>query len=179
MLSRSYRRTNRTQEAAAAASVGEAVVAQEQGQTAVAEQQLQEALPNLAQPGLQATVVGELGEIAQSRNDWTSASARFAESYRLREQAVEAAPNSGSAAGLEADAQQLVIALDRSGRTREACERLRQAQEAHDVAAPDQELLDRCQRLLRTPLRTRVELSPQLQRQRTLDQRVTPAPTTP
>lgn len=179
MLSRSYRRTNRTQEAAAAASVGEAVVAQEQGQTAVAEQRLQEALPNLAQPGLQATVVGELGEIAQSRNDWTSASARFAESYRLREQAVQAAPNSGSAAGLEANAQQLVIALDRSGRTREACERLRQAQEAHDVAAPDQELLDRCQRLLRTPLRTRVELSPQLQRQRTIDQRVTPAPTTP
>jgi|CXWL01.1.fsa_nt_gi tetratricopeptide (TPR) repeat protein len=176
MLSRSYRRTNRVQEAAAAATVSEAVEAQAQGDTAAAEQQLQEALPNLQTPALQATVVGELGQIAERRNDWTSASARFAESYRLREQAAAAAPNSPTAdAGLEANAQQLVIALDRSGRTREACERLRQAQEAHDVAAPDQELLNRCQTQFRTQLRPRVELAPQLQRQRIAPQRTAPA----
>jgi hypothetical protein len=75
---------------------------------------------------------------------------------------------------LEADAQQLVRALDRSGRTQEACEQLRQAQEAHDVAAPDQELLERCRRL-RVPLRQRVELAPQL-RVRSDAQTVAPAP---
>jgi hypothetical protein len=109
-------------------------------------------------------VVSELGQLAEQRNDDTSASARFAEAYRLREQAAAAAPSSAAGEALQADAQQLVRALDRSGRSREACERLRQAQETHDVAAPDQELLERCQRVLRAPLRQRVELAPQLRR---------------
>jgi hypothetical protein len=172
MLSRSYARANRGAEAQAAATVSEGVEAQNAGQDAVAEQRLQEALPNLSTPQLRAPVVSELGQIAESRNDWTSASARFAEAYRLREQTAEAAPNSAAAEVLQADAQQLVRALDRSGRTREACERLRQAQEEHDVAAPDQELLERCRRLYRVQLRPDVQLAPTL-RQRT----ITPAPT--
>ncbi|MEZ6023534.1 MAG: hypothetical protein R3C16_09045 [Hyphomonadaceae bacterium] len=166
MLSRSYDRTNRDREAAAAAQVSEAVEAQNQGQDAVAEQQLQQALPMLTAPEVRAPVVSELGAIAETRGDWTSASARFAESYRIREAAAASAPNSAAAEGLEANAQQLVRALDRSGRTRDACEQLRQAQEAHDVAAPDQETLDRCQRVLSVPLRNRVELAPQLRVQR-------------
>ncbi len=193
MLSRSYRRTNNDSAAQAAETVSQAVQAEASGDTAAAEAQLQEAAPALPDASLQASVVNQLGEIAVQRNDWTSASARFAQSYRLREQVVAAQPNAPSdGAALEANAQQLVVALDRSGRTREACERLRQAQEAHDVAAPDQEILDRCQREFSTRLQPRVELSPQLQRegtvlrrapstnlQRAPVERVAPAPATP
>jgi hypothetical protein len=178
MLSRSYQRTNRPAEAAAAATVSDAVEAQNEGDTAAAEQQLQQALPNLTTPALRAPVVSQLGQIAEQRNDFTSASARYAEAYRLREQSAGEQPAAGAQIALQADAQQLVRALDRSGRTREACERLRQAQEAHDVAAPDQELLDRCQTQFRTPLREQVAVSPAL-RQRTIapvQREVTPAP---
>ncbi|HET9231180.1 MAG TPA: toll/interleukin-1 receptor domain-containing protein [Vitreimonas sp.] len=167
MLSRSYNRTNRSTEAQAAETVSQAVEAQNQGNAAAAEQGLQQALPNLTAPAIRAPVVSQLGQIAETRNDYTSASARYAEAYRLREQSAGEQPAAGAQLALEADAQQLVRALDRSGRTREACERLRQAQEAHDVAAPDQELLTRCQTQFRVELRDRVEVSPVL-RQRVI-----------
>jgi hypothetical protein len=182
MLSRSYRRTNRTEAAEGAAIVSQAVEAQSQGQTEAAEQQLQQALPALrAAPEVAAPVASELGEIAQRRNDWGAASARYAEAYRAREQAAQQQPNAPEAAtqALQADAQQLVIALDRSGRTREACERLRQAQEAHDVAAPEEGLLERCQQQFRTQLRPRVELAPRLRTQQVApapEQRTAPSP---
>lgn len=177
MLSRSYGRTNRGEEAEAAAIVSEAVVMQNQGDDAGAEQQLQRALPRLRAPALRAPVVSQLGEIAESRDDWTSASARFAEAYRLREQSAEQQPSAGAQIAMQADAQQLVRALDRSGRTREACERLRQAQEAHGVAAPDQDLLDRCRELYRVQLQPRVELAPTLrERAITQERRLAPTP---
>ncbi|MBY0567768.1 MAG: toll/interleukin-1 receptor domain-containing protein [Hyphomonadaceae bacterium] len=160
MLSRSYERVNRDGEARAAAQVSEGVAAQATGDTAAAEQQLQNALPQL-NATVAAPVASELGDIAVRREDWTGASARYERAYRLREQSAEAAPNSAAAAEIDADAQQLVIALDRSGRTREACERLQQAQTEHDTAAPDQELLERCQRL-RVQLRSDVLLAPQV-----------------
>lgn len=170
MLARSYQRTERPEEANAAAMVGQAVVEQQQGRSDVAERYLQGALSNITAPDLRASVSTRLGEIAESRNDWASATQRYQESYELRERSVQAQPNSPAAAGLAANAQQLIIALDRSGRTREACERLREAQQSHDVAAPDQELLERCQRLLRAPLQPRVELAPQLREQRAITQ---------
>ena len=162
MLSRSYSRANRGGEAEAAETVSQAMEAQNQGNAAEAEQGLQRALPSLTAPTLRAPVISQLGQIAETRNDYTSASARYAEAYRLREQSAGDQPAAGAQLALEADAQQLVRALDRSGRTREACERLRQAQEAHDVAAPDQELLTRCQTQFRVQLRDRVEVSPVL-----------------
>lgn len=177
MLSRSYARTDRAVEAAAAAQVSEGVEAQNAGQTAEAETQLQEALPQLA-PQVAAPVASELGEIAVARQDWSGASARFGHAYRLRENTAEGAPDSPAAQALQADAQQLVIALERSGRTRESCEALRQAQQEHDVAAPDQATLDRCQRVLRAPLRNRVELAPTL-RPRPEAVQIAPAPATP
>lgn len=161
MLSRSYERVNRGGEARAAAQVSEGVEAQAAGNTAAAEQQLQSALPQL-NATVAAPVASELGDIAVQREDWTGASARYERAYRLREQSAEAAPNSAAATEIDADAQQLVIALDRSGRTREACERMRQAQTEHDTAAPDQELLERCQRL-RVQLRPEVQLAPRVQ----------------
>ncbi|MBX3430498.1 MAG: toll/interleukin-1 receptor domain-containing protein [Hyphomonadaceae bacterium] len=178
MLSRSYQRTNRAGEAEAAAQVSEGVAAQNAGDTAAAEQQLQRALPQLTAPELRAPVASELGQIAEARGDFTAASARFSQAYSAREQVAQATPDSASAGEIQADAQQLVRALDRSGRTREACERLRQAQEQHDVAAPDAELLQRCQRLYRTNLRNDVQLAPQLQ-SRAIQVRpeVTPTPT--
>jgi tetratricopeptide (TPR) repeat protein len=178
MLSRSYNRLNRDVEAAAAAQVSEGVEAGNAGNTAVAEQNLQEALPRLSSPQLRAPVASELGAIAEQRGDYSAASARFSQAYTAREQVVEAAPNSAAAGEIDADAQQLVRALDRSGRTREACERLRQAQQEHDVAAPDQELLTRCQTQFRTQLRNDVQLAPVLrQRAITVEPRITPAPT--
>jgi hypothetical protein len=70
-----------------------------------------------------------------------------------------------------------VLSLDRSGRTREACERLRQAQQQHNVATPDEGLLERCRRLYSTQLRPEVQLDPQvrIRRDATQVQRV-PAP---
>lgn len=178
MLSRSYGRANRSADAAAAAQVSEGVEAQNAGNTAQAEQQLQQALPRLTSPQLRAPVASELGVIAETRGDFSTASTRFTEAYRAREQVAEAAPNSAAADVLQADAQQLVRALDRSGRTREACERLRQAQQEHDVAAPDQELLERCRTLFRMQLRNDVQLAPQLRRSTVIaPQRTTPAPT--
>jgi len=178
MLSRSYQRLNRGAEASAAAQVSEGVEAQNAGNTAEAEQQLQQALPQLTSPELRAPVASELGQIAEQRGDFNAASARFSQAYTAREQVAAEAPSSAAAESIDADAQQLVRALDRSGRTREACDRLRQAQQAHDVAAPDQELLDRCQRLFRTPLRNDVQLSPELrQRSIRVQPQVTPVPT--
>jgi tetratricopeptide (TPR) repeat protein len=178
MLSRSYSRVNRSAEAEAAAQVSEGVEAQNAGNTAEAEATLQQALPQLTAPQLRAPVASELGQIAEERGDFTAASARFSQAYTAREQVAEAAPNSAAAAELQADAQQLVRALDRSGRTREACDRLRQAQEQHDVSAPDQELLQRCQREFRTTLRDDVRLAPQLQRRSIeVTPRITPTPT--
>jgi tetratricopeptide (TPR) repeat protein len=136
------------------------VQAQAAGDNAGAEQQLQRALPQL-NATVGASVASELGDIAVAREDWSGASARYERAYRLREQSVEAAPDSAAATVIDADAQQLVIALDRSGRTREACERLQQAQTEHDVAVPDEALLERCQRM-RVELRPRVEVAPQL-----------------
>ncbi len=173
MLSRSFHRVNRTAEAAAAAQVSNGLQAQQAGDTAAAEQNLQEALPALqSSPALSAPVASELGNIAVSRGDSNAASARFAQAYSLREQVAQQAPNSAAAQAIDADAQQLVRSLDRSGRTQEACQRLQQAQQQHDVAAPDQATLDRCQRVLRAPLRDRVQLAPALRERAT----VAPAP---
>jgi len=178
MLSRSYRRADRTGDATATAQVSQAIELQSEGQTAEAEQQLQEALPNLTEAQLRAPVASTLGQIAENRGDYAAASARYSEAYSSRERIAVQQPNSVAAQTIDADAQQLVRSLDRSGRTREACERLRQAQDAHDVAAPDQDLLDRCTTEYRMRLRPEVQLAPEL-RQRAIvtpdtQQRVTP-----
>jgi tetratricopeptide (TPR) repeat protein len=185
MLSRSYQRVNRTGEAQAAALVSDAVTAQGAGRTDEAQAQLEQALPNLSAPALRAPVESRLGEIAQQRGDWNLASTRFAQAFELREQTEAQQPAVGSDVVIQADAQQLVRALDRAGRTEEACTRLREAQEAHDVAAPDEELLQRCRRL-RVQLQPRVELAPRLREQiqrapiqqtaPATEQRVAPAP---
>lgn len=156
MLSYSYDRAERPAQAQAAALVGEGVAAQAQGQTEVAEQRLEAALPNLETPAMRAYVSAELGDLAEQRRDWGAATERYADAYRAREQAIEQAPAQGPvSATLQVDAQKLVRALDRSGRTREACEQLRQAQTEHGVEAPDADLVRRCETL-------RVQIRPQV-----------------
>ncbi|MFZ2032056.1 MAG: toll/interleukin-1 receptor domain-containing protein [Vitreimonas sp.] len=174
MLSHSYRRANRTSEAEAAANVSQGVQAQASGQSDAAEQQLQTALPNLSSPTLRAPVASELGRIAERRGDFNSASARFAQAYSLREQTATQAPNAVASQAIQADAQRLVLALNRSGRTEEACQQLQQAQEQHNVAAPDQQTLDQCQRM-RVRLRPQVQLSPAIRRA-TIQPAPAPAP---
>jgi len=164
MLSHAYSRSGRSQDAQAAAAVSQGVQAQAQGNNDVAEQQLQQALPNLSSPELRAPVASQLGRIAEHRGDFNTASARYAQAYSLREQTVQLTPSAAATQSIQADAQSLVMALNRSGRTQEACQRLQQAQQAHDVAAPDQATLDQCQHILRAPLRARVGLSPAIQR---------------
>jgi TIR domain len=161
MLSRSYARENRATEATAAAQVSDGVAAQNAGQTEQAEAQLQLALPQLT-PTVAAPVASELGEIAVQRNDWTGASARFERAIRLREESAGTNTEAPAATVIEADAQQLVRSLDRSGRTREACQRLEEVQAEHDVAAPDEDLLNRCRTQFRARLNTDVQLAPQL-----------------
>ena len=159
MLSRSYQRVNKPQEAQAAAQVGAGVQEQDAGQVAAAEQHFQAALPNLQSSGARAFAASSLGQIAEHRQDWSSASARYAEAYRLREQAASQSPNAPAAqsAGLAQDAQRLVVALDRSGRTQEACQQAQQAQQQHNVDAPDDpDLTQRCQTQYRIPLRARI-----------------------
>jgi tetratricopeptide (TPR) repeat protein len=165
MLSRSYRRTNDPRAAEAAALVSQGVEAQQQGETANAERAYQRALPNLQNPSARAAVESELGSIAERRNDWTTATQRHAEAYRLREAAEASTPAPVAQANLQTDASNLTRALDRSGRTEEACEQLRQAQEAHQVEAEDQALAERCERVYSVRVLPRAEL----QRQRVLE----------
>jgi tetratricopeptide (TPR) repeat protein len=176
MLSRWYRRSGQTQQAQAAATVSQGIELQKQGNSDAAEAQLQQALPNLASARLRAPIASQLGHIAERRGDFSSASARYAQAYSLREQMVRDKPSAAANQNVQADAQSLIIALNRSGRTQEACQQLKQAQEAHDVAAPDQATLDQCQHLLRAPLRARVGLSPALRRN-AIELRQTPATT--
>ncbi len=171
MLSRAYDRLNRDNEAIAAATVSESVESAEAG-NADAERRLLEAAQVLTVPEVRAEVTSELGRIAEARGDFASASARFAQAYSLRERSWREG-GSAPVEAVQADAQLLVRSLDRAGRTREACERLRQAQETVDVAAPDLDLLDRCQRQYRVPLRERVGLAPRL---RESEPAPTPAP---
>jgi tetratricopeptide (TPR) repeat protein len=177
MLSHWYQRGGHAQEAQAAAAVSQGVQDQAQGNNDAAEQQLQQALPNLPSAQLRAPVASQLGRIAEHRGDFNAASARYAQAYSLREQTAQQAPNATATQDVQADAQSLVMALNRSGRTQEACQRLQQAQQAHDVDAPDQATLDQCQRILHAPLRSRVGLSPAFRRSQAATQQTAPAAT--
>lgn len=169
LLALSYHRANQAPQADAATAVADALAA------ANPEQGLQQTLSRLSPPTA-APVASMLGDLAAARSDFSAASARYALAYQLRERVAAQAPNSVPAQELGADAQRLVRALDHSGRTREACDRLLQAQQTHDVAAPDQDLLGRCRSQFHTALNTRVELAPSLQRAQA-QQVAMPAPT--
>ncbi len=153
MLSWSYRRNDRAREASGAALVSEGLAAQAQGQTAIAEQRLAAALPQLQAPEGRAFVEGALGDAAAARNDWAAASQRYEAALDLR---ARAAPDAPVAQALQVDAQKLVRALDRDGRTAEACRQARAVQAEHEEVAVDPELARRCEQL-------RIQVRPALQ----------------
>jgi len=143
MLSYGLERTDQGAEARGAALVGAGLAAQAEGDTAVAEQRLEAALPNLESTEGRAFVEGALGDAAAQRSDWSAASRRYNEALNLRRRAPENAP---AAAQIQVDAQKLVRALDRDGRTNEACRTAQEVQTQDNVAAGDAELAQRCQR---------------------------------
>lgn len=154
-------RENKPVEAQGAALVGAGLEAQAAGQTAVAEQRLRAALPRLEGAESRAFVEATLGDAAARRNDWTEATERYGSALRLREQAE---PNTPAAQSLQVDAQKLVRALDRSGRTEEACRAALSVQQSHNVTPADQELARRCSEL-RIQVRPQViQRAPTLQR---------------
>jgi molybdenum-dependent DNA-binding transcriptional regulator ModE len=160
LLSYSYRRSQQNDKARAAALVGQGVQAEQQGQSDVAEQRLQEALPALNDASTRAVVTSRLGQLAERRNDLTAAAQRYQQAYEARERAAEAAPPAAAeqqTAQVSDDAQRLVRTLDRAGNLREACQQLEQAQQAHSVEAPDEDLVQRCQ-ALRVRILPRAEL---------------------
>lgn len=176
MLSYGLRRSNQTAEAQSAALVGAGLQAQAQGQTDIAEQRLEQALPAIQAPEGRAFVEGTLGDVAAQRNDWAGASLRYRQALQLREQA---APRTPAAQGIQVDAQKLVRALDRDGRTEEACREAEQVQTEHDVAPVDQELAQRCQRLrimVRPQILQQQQVAPAQRVQTAPVQRVQPAP---
>lgn len=145
MSSYALRRENRVQEAEGAALVGAGLQAQATGNTEVAEQRFEAALPRLQAADSQAFVQSTLGDAAARRNDWSVATQRYGAALELREQApAQGATQEPAALALQVDASKLVRALDRSGRTQEACEQAQQVQREHDVAPADQELAQRC-----------------------------------
>jgi tetratricopeptide (TPR) repeat protein len=174
MLSFGLRRENKTAEAQAAALVGDGLQAETDGRSQVAEQRLQQALPNLQSAEGRAFVEGRLGDVAAKRQDWDTAARRYESAFRVREQQqARASGASGApprAATINVDAQKLVRALDRSGRTNEACEAVERAQNA-GVDDPDAEVAQRCVRLQLIRPRP-AQTTPQL-RQRTAIERTT------
>ncbi len=190
LLSRSLERTGNGSQAQAAALVSEAVVAQEAGQSVEAEAALEQALPNLPTNNGRAFVASQLGELAEQRQDYSAAAARFDQAVQARTEAVESAPAAAPAiqAELQADATGLVRNLQRSGRLQEACRRAREVQEETHVDAADAQLSERCATLFRMQVRPGVQLQrsdaqqiqprTDLQRQERLQRApvVTPAP---
>ncbi len=167
MASYGLARDNRAEEAQGAALVSEGLQAQASGDAEAAEQHLNAALPRLQSREGRAFVQGALGDAAARRNDWNLAARRFGEAVRLREQA---APADGAAAPtIQIDAQKLVRALDRDGRTNEACQQAQQLEQQHDVATADPDLAQRCQQ-------RRISVRPQvLQPRATIQRQAAPA----
>jgi tetratricopeptide (TPR) repeat protein len=146
MLSYGLRRDNKAAEAQAAALVGEGLDAQREGRTEAAERSLEQALPNLQNPEGRAFVEGQLGDAAAKRGDWDRAVVRYESAFSLRERRRGRAAAAAPPATLNVDAQKLVRAYDRSGRTQEACRAVARAQDA-GVDNPDAEVAQRCVRL--------------------------------
>lgn len=145
MSSYALRRENRAEEAQGAALVGAGLQAQAAGNTAVAEQRLEAALPRLQAVESRAFVESSLGDAAARRNDWSTATQRYGAALELRERTTTTdATTAPAAQALQVDASKLVRALDRSGRTEEACQQAQEVQQQHDVAPADQELAQRC-----------------------------------
>jgi hypothetical protein len=114
LLSAQYARNNYAKAAKGAALVGEGLSAAAQGQPDRAAETLEKALPLLAAPGSKAFVLGQLGDAAAKRDDWSAAEKR----YRA---AVDLHAQEKNIAGVAIDAPKLARAQFQQGEQAKAC----------------------------------------------------------
>lgn len=120
MLSAEYARKKDSKAAQGAALVGEGLSAAARGQADEAAATLEKALPLLAQPGSKAFVLGQLGDAAAKRDDWSAAEKRYRAAVDLHTQANDVA-------GVAIDAPKLARAQFQQGDQARACATLNAA----------------------------------------------------
>jgi tetratricopeptide (TPR) repeat protein len=120
LLSVQYARNNDAKGAQGAALVGEGLSAAALGQPDQAAEALEKALPLLAAPGSKAFVLGQLGDAAAKRDDWSAAEKR----YRA---AVDLHAQEKNIAGVAIDAPKLARAQFQQGEQGKACATLNAA----------------------------------------------------
>lgn len=152
LLGFAYAQIQRPAEAEGAALVGAGLAAQEAQEPEAAEQHLGQALPTLEDPLARTFVQAELGDVALARGEPTVAAERFQDALRIDAGLADSlAPDSNPTA---ADAvedirlsvrQRYALALDDTGRGREACVQLRAAaRAAQPLTETPEALLERC-----------------------------------
>lgn len=152
LLGFAYAQNQRPTEAEGAALVGAGLAAQEAQEPEAAEQHLEQALPTLEDPIARTFVQAELGDVALARGEPMVAAERFQEALRMQPDAADALAPEASPETAEAVEsmrvsvrQRFALALDDTGRGREACVQLRAAaRAAQPLTEAPVELLERC-----------------------------------
>jgi tetratricopeptide (TPR) repeat protein len=147
-----YAQIQRPAEAEGAALVGAGLAAQEAQEPEAAEQHLGQALPTLEDPLARTFVQAELGDVALARGEPTVAAERFQEALRIDAGLADSlAPDSNPTAAEAVEdirlsvRQRYALALDDTGRGREACVQLRAAaRAAQPLTETPEALLERC-----------------------------------
>ena len=159
LLGYAYGQNARPTEAQGAALVGAGLAAQEAQEPEAAEQHLEQALPTLEDPLVRTFVQAELGDVALARGEPVVAAERFQEALRMEAAAPDSlAPdaNPDVAAAVEdirvSVRQRYALALDDTGRGREACVQLRAAARAEQpLTEAPAALLERCGIVVEVP----------------------------
>jgi tetratricopeptide (TPR) repeat protein len=152
MLSVTYNKTNRVQEAAGAALVGQGLEASAEKKDAQATASLEKALPYLDKanaPESKAFVLGQLGDRAAADANWERAEVHYREAVKLHRM-----DNNIGAIGVEAS--KLARAQLQQGEAREACQTLTKAKDAGG-AVTEEEMKEACAQRP-TPLKVRPDL---------------------
>jgi tetratricopeptide (TPR) repeat protein len=121
MLSFSYQKRNDMDAARGAALVGAGLEKSATGKEDEAAQTFEKALPLLKDGETKAFVLGQLGDVAAKRDDWSAAE----EKYKA---AVELHVRSKDVAGIAVDAPKLARAQQQQGDAAKACDTLKKAQ---------------------------------------------------
>jgi tetratricopeptide (TPR) repeat protein len=153
LLSVTYNKSNRVQEAAGAALVGQGLEASAEKKDAQATASLEKALPYLEKanaPESKAFVLGQLGDRAAADANWERAEVHYREAVKLHRM-----DKNIGAIGVEAS--KLARAQIQQGDLREACQTLTKAKEAGG-AVTDEELKEACATRAPATLKVRPDL---------------------
>ena len=121
MLSFSYDKQHNADAARGAALVGDGLEKSATGKDDDAAQTFEKALPLLKDSGTKAFVLGQLGDVAAKRDDWSAAEQKY-------KAAVDLHTRSNDVAGIAVDAPKLARAQQQQGDAAKACETLKKAQ---------------------------------------------------